>query len=326
MPCYEPLDAYMLKIPSVNKPKIIFDYMTYRNNPHYYEPVRLPCGRCVGCRLDYSRQWAVRCLHEASLYEKNMYLTLTYNDENLPWSDSMIPTLARRDFTLFMKRLRKAFPDDKIRYFFCGEYGEQTQRPHYHAIIFNFSFSDLSPDHQRPFNRFKQPLFESPTLDSIWGLGHCTIGAVTYESAGYVARYIMKKQLGKDTDKEDVTYRHRVKEFTGMSVRPGIGHDWFIKYAMTDVYPQGTVSVDRGTKKVHLKPPKYYDKLVEKYFGSGTLTKIKDTRRKKAKLDAILHPDKYERSALYRHKEYFEELSAQFERSILEKLERKTKK
>ena len=158
-----------------------------------------------------------------------------------------------------MKRFRKKYKHIKIRNYYCGEYGEKKQRPHYHAIIFNFDFNDKIKDQQNPQG---DTLYVSKKLNDLWQLGDCWIGAVTFESAAYVARYIMKKQTGKNAfwhyntiNPDTGEILERIPEFTDMSRRPGIGKPWLEKYK-TDVYPDDFVIV-RGKK---MKPPKYYDK------------------------------------------------------------------
>lgn len=221
-------------------------------------PVTVPCGRCIGCRLAKSRQWAVRCVHEASLYNNNCFITLTYSEKYLPKDGS----LDKRAFVLFMKRLRKKF-GSKIRFFMCGEYGEQLQRPHYHACLFNFDFEDKY--HYKTTGTTK--LYRSLSLEKIWKFGYSTIGEVTFESAAYVARYVMKKITGQkallhynQVDKETgEVMQEKTPEYNGMSRMPGIGKGWFDKF-QTDVYPDDKVIIRHG---FICQPPRYYDNLYD---------------------------------------------------------------
>jgi hypothetical protein len=245
--CFHPLKAFRTACG-----EIIF-------NPHRRDTVAdltLPCGQCVGCRLERSRQWAIRCVHEASLHKDNCFITLTYAPEHLPFDNS----LHYRDFQLFMKRLRKRFPDSKIRFYMCGEYGENFGRPHFHACLFGWNF----PDRKLFFtSKHGDKVYRSDTLEELWPFGLCSIGEVTFKSAAYVARYIMKKVTGKaayahyhEIDIDGVSRETpRTPEFTKMSLKPGIGAGWFDKYK-DDVYPHDYVIVNG--KKV--KPPRYYDK------------------------------------------------------------------
>lgn len=259
MPCYTPLSGYYSKDLTKNgKRSVVFN----RNFGLVDRPATVPCGQCIGCRLERSRQWAIRCIHEASLHSDNCFITLTYNDEHLPADRS----LNLRHFQLFMKRFRKFFGGRKIRFFHCGEYGDKYRRPHYHAIVFGLDFVDKKLFSVVNGNR----LYVSQTLDSLWGFGYATIGNVTFESAAYVARYVVKKRTGKqasdhyksvDTDTGEVF--DLKPEYVTMSRRPGIAFGWFDKY-YSDVFPSDHVVV-RGKES---KPPKYYDKLYEAYFPS----------------------------------------------------------
>ncbi len=262
MPCYRPIDAYRSKKRgSTGKQQI-----TFRIDEAVGFKISLPCGQCIGCRLEKSRQWAMRCVHEASLYDDNCFLTLTYNDENLPVDGS----LNKEHWKGFMKRLRARFPEHKIRYYHCGEYGERYMRPHYHACIFNFDFID------KVFFKTTngQKLYTSATLEQVWPWGFSTIGSVTFESAAYVARYIMKKVTGEKADEhykrvnpETGEIVDLVPEYTTMSrggnVKGeanlgGIGSGWFSRFS-GDVFPDDCVVI-RGKE---MKPPKFYDELYE---------------------------------------------------------------
>nr|QJB18901.1 MAG: replication initiator protein [Microvirus sp.] len=252
MPCYHPMDAYQSKWPKPNgKSSIYFPQQV--QNPSNYKAIKLPCGQCVGCRLERSRQWAIRCTHEASQYKNNCFITLTYSDKYLPDDGS----LRMADFQKFMKRLRKKY-GDKIRFYHCGEYGEKLGRPHYHAIIFNFDFPD-----KYQYKKTKQghAVFRSPSLEELWPFGISEIGSVTFESTAYVARYIMKKINGPAADEhymDPLTGVLKKPEYTTMSRRPGIGKNWFDKFH-TDVFPSDEVVI----KNMRMRPPKYYDRQFE---------------------------------------------------------------
>lgn len=194
----------------------------------------------------------MRCVHEASLYgHQNSFLTLTYSDDHVPASFSV----NTRDLQLFHKRLRKSLPQ-KIRHFACGEYGDDNLRPHYHSLIFNHDFPDKTLWAIREGNRF----YKSKALEQLWPFGLSEIGDLTFESAAYVSRYVMKKITG---DKADEHYYRRSPvdgelyrvepEFLVMSRRPGIGRGWLDKYK-SDVFPSDFIVVD-GRK---LKPPRFY--------------------------------------------------------------------
>ncbi len=222
----------------------------------------------MGCRLERSRQWALRCVHESQLHSKNVFVTLTYSDEFLPDDRG----LHVEDWQKFAKRVRKR--RGPFRFFHCGEYGEATLRPHYHALLFGLDFPD-----QVEVAHKGRPIFSSPELRDLWGLGHVTVGPVTYESAAYVARYVMKKITGSAAaehysrvDSNGETWNVR-PEYTTMSRRPGIGSNWFDRFS-SDVFPRDEVVHD-GRR---FRPPRFYDSKLE----SSELAKIKRKR-----LDAV---------------------------------------
>jgi hypothetical protein len=232
-----------------------------RNKKGVDGTLELPCGQCIGCRLERSRQWAMRCLHESSLYESNSFITLTYDDSNLPAGGS----LNYPDFQRFMKRLRKN-SKSAIRFYMGGEYGESTARPHFHACLFGYDFPD------KVFFRKSasgEKLYTSKFLESLWPFGLSSIGDVTFASAAYIARYCVQKVTGdaadahyscpEFVDEDGVIRSSVVPEFNHMSLKPGIGARWLSKY-QTDVFPRDYVVVN-GVKT---KPPKYYDVLFER--------------------------------------------------------------
>lgn len=260
MPCYYPLRGYRSLHPNANG-KFSIHSIKARSRQEPAPPgtaaVDLPCGQCIGCRLERSRKWAVRCMNEASLYSDNCFITLTYRDEFLPANGS----LDKDAFQLFMKRLRKKFGSGP-RYFQCGEYGEKFSRPHYHACLFNFDFPDKVPYKELPNGSF---LYTSAVLASLWPFGFSTVGAVTFDSAAYVARYCLKKVTGDKAvphytrlDAETGELYELYPEFVRMSRRPGIGSKWYEKFSR-DVYPSDFL-ISRGFK---MKPPRYYDGLYE---------------------------------------------------------------
>lgn len=267
MPCYFPLQA-SFSLRSDGKKSIKFSDVNARSFQLGIKPLgdnnlSLPCGRCMGCRLEKSRQWAVRCVHEAKLYDDNCFVTLTYAPEHLPSRGSLV----KKHIQDFMKRLRKKFSDRKIRVFYCGEYGDQLSRPHYHLCLFNLDF----PDKERLFKIQGNWSYSSNILSQLWTFGHSSVTGFSFETAAYVARYCTKKITGSIASDH---YQGRVPEFCGMSLKPGIGKNWFDKYAKTDLFPHDNV-VSRGVK---CKPPRYYDVLREREDPVG-FAKVKEARR-----------------------------------------------
>jgi hypothetical protein len=271
MPCYHPLKAFRTP-----KGDIIFSKTTQYA---YVEKLNLSCGQCIGCRLERSRQWATRCMHEASQHEKNCFITLTYDDNHLPGGGS----LHYPDFQKFLKRFRKAFPGHTIRYYMAGEYGTTFGRPHFHACIFGFDFDDKKLWKRTASNSL---LYRSKNLEALWPYGYSSVGDVTFESAAYVARYIMKKVTGDEANSHysycDLSTGELLSltpEFNRMSLKPGIGANWLEKYH-TDVYPHDYIEV-RGKLS---NPPKYYDKLIQKKMTTYEWDEIVDKREQRAKL------------------------------------------
>ncbi|HUD20442.1 MAG TPA: replication initiation protein [Patescibacteria group bacterium] len=267
MPCYYPITGYRSRSgPDIGRNiwPIVFSY----SKGFQDMPVQIPCGQCIGCRLERSRQWAVRCIHEASLYLNNCFITLTYADNPV--------TLVKRDFVLFMKRLRKKYATDRIKFFHCGEYGENLGRPHHHACLFNFDFPDKSL--YRVNKRYR--LYTSSSLSDLWGHGFCLIGDVTFDSAAYVARYVIKKVNG---DKMIDHYKGLVPEYVTMSRRPGISHDWFVRYKNDIAAIDGVI-----VNKHKCKSLRYYDKLFDE-VDSDNYKRIKAARTiKRSENDARL--------------------------------------
>lgn len=209
-------------------------------------------------------------MHEAQMHERNCFITLTYDNNNIP--EGM--TLQYHHFRLFMRRIRKHFKK-KIRFYMAGEYGDQFQRPHYHACLFGVDFDDKKPWRK---NQNGDQLYRSDTLERLWKFGNSEIGAVSFLSAAYVARYVTKKITG-DRATLHYTYidehgeiHNRTPEFNQMSRRPGIGAMWYEKFS-SDVYPSDQV-ITRGYAS---RPPRYYDKLLER-TSNETLTTIKAKR------------------------------------------------
>lgn len=272
MPCFHPVISYRSRNKINGKYIVLFG--AEQADLENFKLIRLPCRKCIWCRLDYSRVWAVRCVHESSLYKENCFITLTFNSDNLrnDWS------LCKDDYTLFMKRFREKvkgvkfkkkfsyLDTPKIRYFHCGEYGDKFGRPHYHALIFGFDFRD-----KKPFKRVKgNMIYTSEVLKELWPFGYSSVAEANFDTAAYVARYCTKKIDGKlefdhyvnYVDLETGEYVSRVKEYATMSRNPGIGKNWYDFYKR-DIYDQDQLIFVRNNKAIRMRPPKYYDSLYE---------------------------------------------------------------
>lgn len=254
MSCYHPLKAF--RTPS----GVVFQELSRHD---IIGDIELPCGQCIGCRMRRATDWALRCMHEAASHKENCFITLTYARDNLPADSS----LDHRDFQLFLKRVRKHFAPIAVRFYMCGEYGPLNRRPHYHACLFGLEFREDRKLSGRSASGVK--FFNSPLLERLWGYGRVSVQDLTVETAGYCARYIMKKVLGEaaktayETIDDDGVIVKRKPEYAAMSLKPGIGAAWFEKYCK-DVYPHDFV-ISGGRKQ---RPPKYYDRLLKR---SGSL-------------------------------------------------------
>lgn len=266
MRCFYPRTAYRSITPNFSgRYPIVFNPSGRKVGP----PILIPCGKCIACHIKKSKDWAVRCYHEALLHQENAFVTLTYRTECLPDKGNLV----KEHFVLFMKRLRKEVyvsSKRKIRFFHCGEYGSVCEtcglhqskcrckqfkyslgRPHHHVCIFGYDF----PDKELWKIRRGNPLFTSELLQRLWGYGFCITAGVTYESAAYVARYITKKSLG--LEKAADHYKGRIPEYITMSNRPGIGARW-IDENWKSVFPNDYVTLPGRPAK--FRPPRYYEK------------------------------------------------------------------
>lgn len=279
MPCFAPLTGYY-KDPQKNDGK---SGLTFSPRLGFFDrPLTVPCGQCIGCRLERSRQWAIRCVHESKSHNENCFVTLTYDDDNLPYHEN----LNRPDIQKFFKRLRRKI--GKFRTFYCGEYGDQTKRPHFHTLIFGYSPADAKLAGKSSNG---ENLYESELLTKTWGFGHVNFGAVNFESAAYVARYSTKKITGKlaethyqRTDPDTGEVYQLTPEFIGMSLKPGIGSSWSDKY-QTDYYEKDQIII-RGKP---MKPPRAYDKRLE--LSDPTLWAQTRSNRAQERLKKYSDPD-----------------------------------
>ncbi|QXP08644.1 MAG: replication initiator protein [Arizlama microvirus] len=247
MPCFHPVKAFSL----------VSGGISFVERGDIKGDVKVPCNRCIGCRIDRARDWSLRIGHESKLHQHNWFVTITYDDQNMP----IPPSLNYSDFQNLCKALRKKH--GSFRFFMCGEYGDETRRPHFHAITFGLQILDLKrwggPD--------KMPTFRSASLEASWGKGMIVIGAVTPQSANYVARYSLKKITG---DLAGAHYRwvdpktgeeHQLEpEFCHMSTKPGIGAAWYDRFH-TDFHVHD-FAIQDGHK---LPIPRYYDKRASRH-------------------------------------------------------------
>lgn len=207
--------------------------LTVKTDEGYKE---VPCGSCILCRIARTREWSTRLQFENSCWKKSVFLTLTYDDEHIPVSNCGYPTLVKKDLQNFFKRLRSRLHEEakhecdaqypflsgmdrqtkisslerKFKYFGCGEYGDNTQRCHFHAIVFGLSPSDLS------------------LIQSVWPSGFVSVGGVSPQSIQYVTGYVRKKVVKKSADPDDFGCLHRFPEFQIQS--QGLGLRFYEKF------------------------------------------------------------------------------------------------
>lgn len=181
-----------------------------------------PCGQCLPCRINKRREWTHRILLEAMLYKDNCFATLTYggNDDGAE-PTTLIPEHARN----FLKRIRKSIAPVKLRFYLVGEYGDKSERPHYHVALFNYPTCARG---NTQYNRNGIKCCSTcESVSKIWGHGHILLGRLEPHSAAYIAGYVTKKMTRTD----DVRLGNRHPEFARMSLRPGIGYDAMHEYA-----------------------------------------------------------------------------------------------
>lgn len=278
MSCYHPLYAVELGIKDNGKRALkILDYRPNDGQTHVYvgnksylvdKLVKLPCGQCIGCRIAYSKQWAARCMMELESHDSAYFVTFTYDDDHVPLSWYSDPdtgeayqamTLRKRDLQLLMKRIRKHFGDDHIRFFASGEYGDESFRPHYHAILFGLHLTDLVRYKTVKEAGQYYTYYNSKELSDCWRKGFVVVGSVTFESCAYVARYVMKKLKGKEAKFYQV---HNIEpEFVNMSRRPGIARDYYESHPGVFDFDYINLRTPDGGRK--LRPSRYFKRLFE---------------------------------------------------------------
>lgn len=235
--------------------------------------VALPCGRCIGCRIDRAKEWTLRCTHESKLHDSNLFLTFTYDPDHLPPDRSV----NKRDMQLIIKLMRRYF--GKFRYYLCAEYGDENQRPHYHMLAFGLDLPDLKILSRR------KGIYNQDKLTQLWAKGFVTVQRCNAKTIAYTARYVLKKKFGSNSVNEAVReranahYKGLTPEFTMMSLKPAIGKLWSEKYA-DDYLNKGYLTVNFSKAAI----PKYYMKNLE-------LTKPEVIANLKARRRAAFKPE-----------------------------------
>lgn len=273
MPCHSPLTAWYTTAGT----------LSFQNDgtKRPTGDLKIPCGKCTGCYLERSRQWAIRLMHEKQVSNSSYFLTLTFRPaelNRLGWS------LRPECFTTFMKRYRHHF--GKCRYYMVGEYGTRFLRPHFHVCMFGESIGDLMP---LRVSQAGFQTYQSFALDECWGHGEANVAELTFESAAYCARYMMdkptteqeRKKRYERIDPDTGEVFQVIPEYSRMSLRPAIAKEWMTRF-QNDVYPHDYVVTREGKKS---KPPRAYDKWYEEKE-PDKFEKMKQERRAEAKLKA----------------------------------------
>jgi len=248
LPCYTPLGGWQRPDGTLRFSRLS------RGTPD----VVVPCGKCIGCRLDYSREWAIRLTHEQQTADNACWLTLTYDQTHLPSGAS----LSKKDWRDFSQKLYSFSPG--VRHYAVGEYGEKKKRPHFHVCLFNCVFPERRYHYTTDSG---YPVDRSPVLSKLWGKGNADISDLTAENAAYTARYTIKKVDGPPAYEhykrfDDYGNQYWVEpEFSRQSNNPGLGFDFYQKFG------ERIRSQDSVIWNGHEVPvPRYYDKLTERLY------------------------------------------------------------
>lgn len=312
MPCYHKILAYQTHFgASLIFPKDKFGFPFDKYDKQKYKDIisnqkpgvfprflYVPCGQCIGCRLDYAHTWAVRCVLEQkfTLPDSCYFLSLTYEDEYVPKSigsdvdletgevSQFFETLTLRykDPKDFMKRLRinawRRYGIENIRVYYCGEYGSITSRPHYHFILFNFAVPRSDLHLRREPSQTGYPLYNSDLVTDCWPFGFGVLGSLSYNSACYTAGYMIDKKKGLDSVQYEKLGVVPPKSF--MSNRPGIARRFYDEHK-DFIYENDCLGIAVGGKLVSPSPPKYFDSLYVQEHGDDSLIDLKSDRLQK---------------------------------------------
>lgn len=231
------------------------------------EFIMIPCGKCIGCRIDYKRSWADRLTYHSLTNSKNNYfITLTYDDQNMDHLDHSpvydLYSLRFDDMTEFIKKLRNKYRDVSLDYFYSGEYGDARHRCHFHLLIFNLPLDDLE------FWKLDSeglPIYTSDTIHRLWQKGICSISEFSWLNAAYTAGYVEKKLDGRK--KVEYTAVGLTPEACRMSRRPGIAYDYYLQN-FENIWKNNGLDVSRSVNSQgHLGIPRYFRKLAENGIG-----------------------------------------------------------
>lgn len=289
MACSRPLKCWVVGYNADGKKQLYWksSRIDFKPPKNFIEELEIPCGQCVSCRLQYSRQWADRCMMELESHDSAFFVTLTYNDSYINRDDSEIRryyadehtgeakvslSLRKKDLQDFFKRLRQEFKNDHIRYYACGEYGDKTLRPHYHAIIFGLHLDDMK---YYKNSGLKDVYYNSEKLSQCWSdrgkngkrkpgieRGFVVVGKVNWETCAYTARYVLKKAKGKTAD----SYKKfsMEPEFVVMSRKPAIGA-YYMQEHEEDFIRYGSVYISSNKGSIQAQAPRYLKQKLQEF-------------------------------------------------------------
>lgn len=281
MVCYHPLDCVYPIYPDdegkrhLNFKKSFYNQFTDLNGILFpvgsikatHLRLQVPCGQCIGCKMDYSRMWALRSVNEATTHKKNTFLTLTFNNKYVHNDGSV-----HKEFlSSWIKRFRYYYGDD-IRFLCVGEYGGKSMRPHYHILFYNFDFDDKYVfQYHKGTNvcYYRSPFLENKVWTDVCSkesLGYSIIGEVNFQTSAYVARYCTKK-IFPNRKTRLAYFKNKQPEFLNFSRQYGIGLEYFLEHH-TEELGRGYSTLRNGDNFVKLSLPRYYLKIAEKYFPS----------------------------------------------------------
>lgn len=281
------------------------------------EVIYLPCGKCNGCRMDYAHQWANRLMLELEAFKNDpnhtgdaYFVTLTIADTHIndigdsdagrrgdqkqlhvlrPYEDpdnnllnGWSRSVSKVDLQLFMKRLRRYHPDDKIRFFACGEYGSRSSRPHYHLILFGLTLDDNDLTFYKK-SGLGYDYMNSKYISKCWPFGFNVVAPVTWESCCYVSRYMLKKNAVMGKDGKSLYDKFNMEApFVQMSRRPGIAKGYFQTLDSSVYSTRLTIGTSSGSYQFNT--PRYFEKIFDEIDPVGS-----EMRRRLRRLSAKNH-------------------------------------
>lgn len=325
MPCYHPMirientnkwekatDGHRYHPATIEQPHDLYNRLEEIKDNISYRYNILPCGKCIGCKLEYSREWANRGYLEAKCWKQNWFVTITYDEDHLTiqeettdeneitwtnegdWNGTLVP----KELTQFIKNIRqimkREYKEDGIRFMACGEYGEEGERPHYHIIFFNLNLPPETFYNPKIIN--KETYWQNTIIERAWGKGIINISEASWNNIAYTARYITKKINGTGSD-ELYKSKGQEKEFFRVSRMPGIGQPYYEKHK-EQIYKNDEIIVKNRQGIISCKPPKYFDELYEKE-NPEHFKQIKEKRKKEQKNKEKLKDQTYSYGRLH---------------------------